>query len=85
MVILANNTVKTESYYDVNQPAFVLLENYPKQGVCFQIYILQEYSNFDAAASYVGLVEKVHIHPQYKLVLVLFPVCNRTNNLSSCC
>ena len=32
----------------------------------FQIYILQEYSNFDTAASYVGLVEKVHIHPQYK-------------------
>ena len=34
----------------------------------FQIYILQEYNNFDAAASYVGVVEKVHIHPQYKSV-----------------
>ena len=27
---------------------------------------LQEYSDFDVAASYVGIVEKAHIHPQYK-------------------
>ncbi|KAL5247538.1 hypothetical protein ACHWQZ_G019427 [Mnemiopsis leidyi] len=37
------------------------------QSFAEQIYILQEYNNFDAAASYVGVVEKVHIHPQYKL------------------
>ena len=40
--------------------------------IMFQIYILQEYNNFDAAASYVGLVEKVHIHPQYKLIPTKF-------------